>query len=113
MEELTQCPFCGKRFKLSSKRLSKLSLVIAEYAVRDSYLEDLHCGKKLPQEYIKGDYSLITESEMRRLMLDITKNIEVVLRALLLDKKIHIDIEPEIMQLLPFGATWDRSDYKK
>lgn len=53
---------------------------IAEFAVRNTVLEDYHAGVPLPEKYMKGYYSRISDDEMRVFMLQVEKNLADLLR---------------------------------
>jgi hypothetical protein len=65
-----------KKIKLTSREEAN---AIVAYAIRNTFLEDLHAGKSLPEKYLRG-YSRISDAEMKKLMIEICDKMEILVR---------------------------------
>jgi len=101
--------------KISKHKL--LARYIANSAIRNTFLEDLHSGKSLPEKYKEG-YSRIDDREMRKFMLEVEDKLEQILDSILSkSKKIRVGtyivtkkkFYDAIKKLMfgEYGVSWD------
>jgi hypothetical protein len=98
----------GQQPDLSQPSSREEANVIAAYAFRTGFLEDLHAGKH-SDKFLKGGYGRITQEEMKKLMIESSAKVETWMRI----KEILQTIDPRLYILCVRNYSTYTRDWEK